>query len=166
MANILSDVESILHTSYIKYGSSRTPAPETYSTWRNLPQLGHAIKGESLLENSYLIIPSDLKISIKPFVRSNGQTIYLADQSTVPESVHLRPGGLFSESIIIAGSAGTISTNAMSQNSWKAIFSVIRNCFAKVNSYHVGPNAFNMLKNGARLVDNINQSSEYDLAIS
>ena len=147
------------------YGLESSVSP-TYKSVSEIEDLSISVYADHNREKSYLLIkPSSTPKLGEKEMRKGGINRYL-DQSTHPESVFLRPGGVYGNvECIVAGSLGTISSDLWSLDLYKICSSEIRKKFRKIKSYYVGKEAQSHLKRGVRLTTSIRYPEEYDLSV-
>jgi hypothetical protein len=90
---------------------------------------------------------------------------YVLSQKLNPDSIVFIPGGIYSEQpALVAGHIGTISDSVASLGLYKAFNKAILKNFEKIRSYHVGPEAADLMQRGYRMVTiSIGSSPIYDL---
>jgi hypothetical protein len=90
---------------------------------------------------------------------------YVLSQKLNPDSIIFIPGGIYNEQpALVAGHIGTISDSVASLSLYKAFNKAILKKFEKIRSYHVGPEAADLMQRGYRMVTiGIGSSSIYDL---
>ncbi|MCP4490071.1 MAG: hypothetical protein GY820_22550 [Gammaproteobacteria bacterium] len=138
--------------------------PSVYTSVSELPDLSVAVFGDQNKEKIFLLIPSGAKPSVRKVEQHRGGVRYFLDQLSHPESVVLRPGGVFGESeCIIAGQVGTTSDEKWSVDLYKIFFSEFKKQFIKIKSFYVGKVAAKKLNDGVRLTTNVKAAREYDL---
>ncbi len=90
--------------------------------------------------------------------------LYAVDQQDNPDSVVLKPGGLYGRDCLIAGQLSTMSASPVSIALFQRFARAIRSDFKKVRSYMVGPEALRLWKAGTRLTIAVSASRQFDLA--
>lgn len=94
-----------------------------------------------------------------------GSATYVLSQKLNPDSIVFIPGGIYNEQpALVAGHIGTISDSVASLGLYKAFNKAILKNFEKIGSYHVGPEAADLMQRGYRMVTiSIGSSPVYDL---
>lgn len=162
LVSILSEVDSLVpfEISYL----SKSDQISTFSinnAAKNLDAFTVSHNGQG---QTYLLVENDVTLKTRSIQQKDGKLKVFYDQKSHQESVVLQPGGLLDSSkCMLAGHIGTISENEWSTKLFKAIYTLIRKRFTKIQSFHVGYEAELMFDNGFRLTTNQNAPSEYDL---
>jgi len=138
--------------------------PSIYTSVSELPDLSVAVFGDQVKEKIFLLIPAGSMPNVRKVEQRRGGKKYFLDQLSHPESVVLRPGGVFGESeCIIAGQVSTISDKKWSVDLYKTLASEFKKQFIKIKSFYVGKDAAKKLDDGVRLTTNVKAPPEYDL---
>jgi hypothetical protein len=90
---------------------------------------------------------------------------YVLSQKMNPDSIVFIPGGIYNEqSVLVTGHIGTISDSVASLGLYKAFNKAILKNLEKIGSYHVGPEAADLMQRGYRMATiSIGSSPVYDL---
>ncbi|MFV2059531.1 MAG: hypothetical protein ACC653_02540 [Gammaproteobacteria bacterium] len=138
--------------------------PNIYTSVSELVDLSIAVFGDQNKEKTFLLISSDATLKVRKAEQRRGGKKYFLDQLSHPESVVLKPGGVFSEEeCIIAGQVGTTTDDKWSVDLYKILFSEFKKQFIKIKSFYVGTIAAKKLDDGVRLTTNVKSPREYDL---
>lgn len=159
---VLGRIEAETKVRYCRAGTTLNSDIETWESCSEIPDLGQAAFGEQNQCMHYLIVPNDAEIRNSKVSRRDGTHAYSVDQRHNPQSISLRPGGVF-ENALIAGQVGTVSDDHQSIELMKHIVREMKRQFAKVKSYYIGPDAMSMLDAGMRLTASTASPRAYDL---
>jgi len=165
-----NDLIEILETAASKTSfcfallKDKSDYPSVYRSVANIEDLSVATFGDQNKEKMYLLIDPETKPNIRSVEQRNDGTKIFFDQRSHPESVVLRPGGVFKNfECIIAGQVGTISQDQWSESFYRLLSAILKKQFTKVKSFYVGAEALEKLDQGVRLTNNIKSPIEYDL---
>ena len=86
------------------------------------------------------------------------------DQLLNPRSIAFRPAGMFEDRAVIAGRAGTATSDPASLELFELFAKQIRHAFSRIKSFHVGTEAERLMASGRRLTTSIASPAQYDLA--
>ena len=163
LLDLLVDVESIRPVHYVEAGLLDTHTPDERLSASEIQGLGRTRTPDTNLGHSYLMADIVVPFTVRPIPQRREGTRFAVDQQSNPDSVAVVPGGLFDEQTILAGRIGTCTDSAVSAALMRAIAAVIRNKWAEIKSYAVGPEAERILDAGGRLTANLRSPQEYDL---
>lgn len=139
-------------------------APSIHKSFSEIVDLSIARFGDPSKEKAFLLVASDARLQVRKVEQRRGGEKYFLDQLSTPESVVLRPGGVFGESeCIVAGQVGTVSEDKWSVDLYKILLAEFKSKFTRIKSFYVGKIASKMLGDGIRLTTNIKAPPEYDL---
>jgi hypothetical protein len=165
-----NDLLDVLETAASKTSFSfahineKSKPPEVYQNFTDIDDLSIANFGDQNKEKFYLLINPEAKPKIRIVEQRNGGVKMFFDQRSHPESVLLRPGGVFKEfECIVAGQIGTISQDQWSESLYKLLAATLRKQFTKIKSFYVGAEALVKLDQRVRLTTNMKCPIEYDL---
>ena len=158
-------LEACVNICYYETGLFDTEVTPSYSSLFNIKGLDQSIVGDWTQSKTYLIIPEDSKVAIRKVPQRRGGTKYAIDQLENPQSVVIKPGGVFKDGILIAGSFGTVSKSEFSEKMFKMLSKNIKSTFTKIGQFYVGKNAKLRLLSGWRLTTNEKSPLEYDLQL-
>lgn len=91
--------------------------------------------------------------------------MYAVNQGKNPALACLRPGGEFTEGVLVAGSVETFSRSSYSELLFQALVKLLKQRTRCIGSFWVGPAAEEKLRLGWRLVTIAASPREYDLAV-
>jgi hypothetical protein len=139
------------------------PELERMLSLARAPGLGLAPTGNTVLEPTYLVAARALPIEVRPVEQRKGGVKYAVDQAVNPRTIAFHPGGVFEEGCLISGVVSTASPDPASLELMKVFIKELRKRFTKVNAFHVGPRALELLDKGWRLTPTARAPREVDL---
>ncbi|MCK4118757.1 hypothetical protein G7939_21010 (plasmid) [Ralstonia solanacearum] len=156
------------HNLHPKYG----PVAPVYQTARDIPDLGIAAATQTGRCERYLVAESSTEV--KPMARyvgenlpEGGEMIAAYEAGNCRECVEVNAGGLWDGQVLLNGLIQTWSDDAAAQRLMRRYASALKKLFGKqINSYWIGPEAYEFLKNGGRLTLNVNADPSFDLRIN
>lgn len=164
LVDVLVAVAAKASYQFVNASDIEDESPSIYTSVSELPDLSVAVFGDQNKEKIFLLIPSGAMPNVRKVEQRRGGEKYFLDQLSHPESVVLRPGGVFGESEhIIAGQVGTTSDEKWSVDLYKILASEFKKQFIKIKSFYVGKVAAKKLDDGVRLTANVKAPREYDL---
>ena len=155
---VLEGIELRHCLSYVECGLFDDTKRPAIPSLRSLPRC----VGET--SESFLVLPDGLKCSIRTVPQRRGGVKYAVDQMANPGTVVLNRGVDLSESLLVAGSIGTIHTDRKASMLMEGFASDVKSRFHLIKAYWVGPEARTRLERGARLVTSVHAPREYDLS--
>lgn len=159
----LSSVKQADRVSYFEAGVFESPDFARFDSAASIPDLGYARAGDQVRESRYLVQYKDVPIEVRPIPQRSGYTRYAIDQLQNPASVVFQPGGSYGDSVIIAGSLGTATTDEQSLALFRSFATRLKSSFTKVQSFWVGPAAQDLWSRGVRLTASLASPRDYDL---
>lgn len=160
---VLTAVEAGNKLQYIQSGLFEKEGMDIFSCFAEIEDFGTSTYGEPSKDPSYLVFRSDSKPTTRSVPQKAGGVMYAIDQLANPDSVALRPGGMYERRCVIAGQLGTASESAESVALYNVLAKRIRSEFGKIRSYWVGPEATVLFKKGFRLTTAANAPASLDL---
>jgi len=164
-----SDVKAVLETAeartnlqFVRAGRSAMNPPLRYERSADIPNLGIAAGASSVLCDRYLVSAAGLRINARVLT---SDPPFAIDQLVNPKTVTLNAGGLWKNNILLRGSIGTASKDSDSWGLMKMFRPIFKNAFTNVKGMFVGPEAFELWRNGARLTGAEQSPPEFDLAL-
>ncbi|MET3493473.1 hypothetical protein [Variovorax boronicumulans] len=161
---VFDAVESKAAVSYTLAGIFDTPDVTSVHAGRALPSLRVPAAASSIDCATYLVMPADVAVQVRPIPTSLGATRFAIDQLLNPASVTLSHGGFDVNMTLISGRVATASDALQARRLQSAFANAIGRLFERVNAYWVGPMAMEHFQRGGRLTHNASSPSEYDLA--
>ncbi|UZT99169.1 hypothetical protein ODZ84_06250 [Chryseobacterium fluminis] len=136
-----------------------------YNSIFETANVGIALSGNWNKIDRYLVMKKNTLLNIREIPQLKGGVKFTFDQKNNPLSIEIKFGGVYSENVIVAGRVATISKENDSQEMYKFFSSKIKKIFKKIGMFYVGPKAEERLREGWRLVQDVNRSTEYDLTL-
>lgn len=164
LALVFDAVESKTAVSYALAGIFDTPDVTSLYAGRALPSLHVPAAGSSMDCATYLVMPADVAVQVRPVPTSLGPTRFAIDQLLNPASVTLSHGGFDANMTLISGRVATASAAPQAKRLQSAFANAIGKLFERVNAYWVGLKAMEHFQRGGRLTHSASSPPEYDLA--
>jgi len=165
LVGILDAVASKCSFYYVKIDDVQDGVTCIKESTKSLIDISISTFGDQNRDKSYLLIGSETVPKLRSVEIQGKKSKLILDQLSHPESVVLRPGGVFGKfECIIAGQIGTISEDKWSVELYKCLFAEFKKQCTKIKSFYVGKNAIEKLDGGVRLTTNIRSPAEYDLS--
>jgi hypothetical protein len=165
LALVLEPIEFNENIKYCETGLLDSSLVREYLSLFEIPNIGYVTVGDWNHCKSYLAYGKNDIIQVRDVPQRTGEIKYAVDQKLNPRSVVVKPGGILTDGVLIAGSIGTISNEPFSVNLFKLFAKLIKKNFSKVGAFYVSPIAKKHLENGWRLVTNDKSPKEYDLKL-
>ncbi len=156
-------VETQRPLTYVLTGLFDEPLVDGVDSLLDIPELGIARAGDAVQCPAYLVGARSFVPAIRSVVQRRGGTKYAIDQLENPQTIIIRPGGVFAASVMIAGTLSTVSKDPASLELYRLFLAAFRRRFESIKSYRVGRNAAHLLDTGSRLTANIRSPTLYDL---
>lgn len=163
LGSLLSAIESQRSVHYVRAGLLHEPQPLRCISWPDIPSLGIAPAGDTNLTPCWLIVDSDAEVGVEPVPQQGGGIRYAIDQRGTPHSVAFRPGGVFDDASVIAGTAGTCTDDRTSHELQALFTREIRHQFGRIREFYVGPEASTLADAGYRLTSSVKSPKEFDV---
>jgi hypothetical protein len=160
---ILNEVESKRPLRFTLIQDSVTPRVQEWFRGTHIPELGQAYGEQAALCHMFLLTDWQSPVFAFPHQLMNGETRFVVDQSSNPDSVVMNPAGKWKSDIVIAGSFATISDSSVSQALMGLLNRTIRNHFTRIKAFWVGPEAMIGFRQGYRLTVAEQSPPEFDL---
>lgn len=161
---LFSAVETERPLKYVKAGMFDTPAPMTVLSALEIPNLAIAPVGEYIIGPCWLVLDPFSDVEVRAIPQQRGGIRYAIDQLINPQSVTIRPGGVFENSAVISGEVATCTNEPFSLDLMKLFARHIRRRFTRVRGNWVGKDAERLWNAGYRLTTSVKRPKEYDLA--
>jgi hypothetical protein len=156
-------VESKLRLKYVQY-LDPGPAPLTFSSLTQVPDLGVARSGDHMTGHCYLVVDAAAQVPVLAVTQKSGQVQHMIDLDRAPPALILRTGGVFGERVLVAGNVGPVGQREESLALYRAYASELLRRFEKIKAYQVGPEAVRLLDTGWRMVTiSVRSPAGYDL---
>ncbi|THB67524.1 MAG: hypothetical protein D6E12_08485 [Desulfovibrio sp.] len=164
IVQLTSAVEARHEVKYLHLPPGAFSKVNSYDSLQEFKHLGVSRAKDHMSGDCFFVMHKGVRHAVQkslgmlPFIR------HAMDQASNPHSVVLRPGGLYKKKHLICGHIGTISNSQESLELFQAFRAAARSLFSKIQSYHVGEEAEQMLSQGMRLITmGIDQPVDYDL---
>ncbi|XCN75263.1 MAG: hypothetical protein Q3M24_11200 [Candidatus Electrothrix aestuarii] len=160
-------LETELELHYALVGQFEKKQKDHFSSLLDIKGLGTTSVKEVRLCQAYLVLPKNVNVKSQwEFVPQKGiQYSYYQDKN--PKSIVVRLGGLYGNQCLLAGEIDTISEARESITLFNFFSKLLTQKFSKIKGYYVGPEAYEMLTAGKRLVTiGLKSSKEYDLSLT
>ncbi|HEY9130191.1 MAG TPA: hypothetical protein VIM98_00430 [Dyella sp.] len=162
---VLDSLEGEVRLRYTLMGSHTAEKNVTFLRGGDIADLGRAVKDASAKCPCYLVTALEKEVTPRFLRLNSGEHTYSTSQLLNPDSVAFSPAGLWNKNIVLAGSVTTVSDTEDAQRLMKLFDKVLRRTFVKVNAFWVGPSAFSLFSNGARLTTAVQSPPDLDLRI-
>jgi len=135
-----------------------------YYKGTDLPDLGKASADSGVCCDQFLVCERKAMIYLRFFETIEGERVFI-DGRVNPDTVTLRPGGLWNDEMVIEGTVGTGHNSEKCRALMKLFLSGLRKTFTCVRGAYVGPKAMELLKAGKRLTQAAQCPREFDLTL-
>jgi len=164
---VLRNVEQAYPIKYYKFGMFDSNETPTFNSIFDVPDLGYTKFEEMVAADSYLIIPSGIKLNIREIPQRKGETKFTVDQLINKQSVVITVAGIYTgkENVLIAGSFDTPYSEEFPQEIFNFFSKQVKKRFKRIAEFYVSPLAEERLKKGWRLVTSELSPPEYDLKL-
>jgi hypothetical protein len=156
-------VESSRKLQYVLCGMFDLPGLSAYGSLLEVPGFGTCSTGDHIREPKYLVANAFRRIEVRAVPQRAGGTKYGVDQLENPGTITILPGGVFGDTVVLAGQIATVATDPQAIELFRDYSRAVTKGFRKVHGYLVGPAARSMMEQGARLTTGIKTPTEYDL---
>lgn len=165
MEPILKEIEDAIQIRYYRTGLHSESQVQSHQSFFDIPEIKFAISGDWNRLPHYLVIKKGVPLEIRKILQRTGELRFAVDQMVNRNSIDFKLGGIFQggTNVIVAGRVSTISNLEDSAELFKMFFSKIKREFKKIDGFYVGGDAEKKMRNGWRLVTNVNLSKEFDL---
>lgn len=161
---VIEAVELKCSLRYFRAGQFSESIPQSFLRGGEIPNIGTASSESSINCETFLVTES-ANIDMRPIRQTDGSVRFGVDQLLNPDSVMFSAGGIWRPDVILYGRVATASDSVKSQKLMKIFNSTLRKQFRKVKAYWVGPKAYVLLEEGARLTIAAQSSRDFDLTI-
>jgi len=159
----MDPLERRLDLLFTECGLFATAELRQFSSFEKIPGIGTLAVGDCNHSPSFLVVEAEHSVISRPIPQRRGGTLYSVDQDSSPESVNLRPSGLFEENTVIEGLVRTGSDHPASHALYGLIRKRIVSYFERIQEYYVGPQAAQLLDRGWRLTQAVKAPLGCDL---
>jgi len=156
----LDAVERLVQFHYVLAGLFDGPEIQRFETYRDLPQLGESVSGNTIERPSYLLILPEKALRAKEIPqRRGGAKFSISSQGNEDFLLGFSPGGMYQNCCLIPGLYRPGNTR---------IYDLFRRNFSRhwrsIQSFRVGPEAETLWKNGIPLTPSHTADRSYHLA--
>jgi len=162
---VLDSLEAEVRLRYTLMGNHKAKENVTFLRGSEIADLGRALQDASVRCPHYLVTAFETAVTSAFFKLNSGEYTYSTSPELNPDSVAFLPAGLWSENVVLSGSMTTVSETEAAQRIMKLFDKSLRRTFVKINAFWVGPSAFSLFRNGARLTPAIQCPPDLDLRI-
>ena len=162
---LLEDFEARQQVAYYRAGTSPVPDAPAIASLVSEEALGHLSIGDWNHSPMYLLTFPEEGVVVREITLRKGGCRYAVDQGENPTLARLRPGGQFTEGVLVAGSVETFSRSSYSGLLFQTLVKLLKQRTRRIGSFWVGPAAEENLRLGWRLVTSASSPREYDLAV-
>lgn len=160
---LLSQLEVEKPLQYTLMGLFEVNEPQTYLSYRDIPDFGRASHPTAAANRSYLLSFKGLEVSVREIRQKVGGVLYGVDQIQNEDTIVLRPAGRYRDDIILCGMIGSVSKSEISKVLYDLAKKEFRKNFKKVREFFIGEEALHIWHAGARLTIGASSPTEFDL---
>lgn len=165
LLEISQNVEQVSQIKYLKQNSKETEDVRILSSLKDYENLGINSSGEKSAE-TFLVVEKAEPYYIREVQLNKGGMRYFLDQVLNPNSILLRPGGLYKDDFLICGEIGTMGNSIESKKIYNIFLKAIKqqSCANKEGLF-VGQDAMKLYGKRRFIGISIKQPEEYDLLL-
>ena len=162
---LFNEIEFDIEVNYFDAGLFNSKSVGSYHSILDIKNLGFVVQGDWNRIDRYLAMNLATTLKIRDVPQRNGEIMYAVDQLSNPKSIEIKVGGVLQshENVIVAGRVSTVGGDNDSDILYSLFSKKIKKQFSRIGNFYVGKNAEQKLKDGWRLVTNVNLQREYDL---
>ena len=162
---LLRDIEAIVDICYYKAGLLDSSSIMPYNSIFDTPNLGITFSGDWNGIDRYLVLKKTTLLNVREVPQRTGEMKFAVDQMKNLKSIELKLGGIYQkkENVIVGGRVATISEEKDSNELYKLFTTKMKKNFKRIETFYVGKEAEEKLKEGWRLLTDENSPKEYDL---
>ncbi|MPV64319.1 hypothetical protein [Burkholderia sp. BE17] len=142
-----------------------------FNTARDIPDIGLGTQGDTARCKNYILV--ERSVEVVPMSRFIGRNLpeggkwYTAyEPGNCTKGIEFKSGGIWSDGTLINGLIQTWSDDPAAQKLMRQFASAMKKVFKeKIGIYWVGPEAYELLRQGGRLTLNVAAGPEFDLKI-
>jgi hypothetical protein len=161
---LVTAIESHGPLQYVRTGNATTPDFERFSSGLHIPNLGHATRDSAVACPAFLVALPHAELHVRTLRGATGIPRYCMDQLTNPDTLTWTPAGIWTDQVLIQGTVGTASRSYRSTQLLKRFQLALRKTTRRIQSCHVGTQAFRLLQRQVRLTAAVQCPPEFDLA--
>lgn len=164
LSGVLSPLEAQKDLQYTLAGLFDSKELQTYSSYREIPDLGRALHRSAVANRRYLVSLKGTELHIRDVPQNSGGVLFAIDLRLSEDGIAFSPGGRHRDDVMLYGMIGTLSPpSAASKNLYTFVAKGFRQNFKKVREYFVGPEALDLMAGGVRLTLDATTPPEFDL---
>jgi hypothetical protein len=162
---VLSSLEAQKSLQYTLTGLLKVNKLQTYFSFVDIPNFGQASHPNAIANPTYLVSIRGAALHTSEVPQEIGGVRFNLSQQLNDDTITFSPGGWYGTQVILYGRVATISTSSSSKNLYNLFARALRDHFAKVQEFLVGPEALNLARRGVRLTIGAASPAEVDLKI-
>jgi hypothetical protein len=109
LSGVLSSLEAQKGLQYTLAGMFDTKELQTYSSYRDIPDLGRAFHRSAVANRQYLVSLKGAVLRIQDVPQYSGGILFAVDLMLNGDSIVFSPGGRYSNDVMLYGMIGTLS---------------------------------------------------------
>ena len=165
ITSVIKEFENRYAVEYHQAGVFQSPTTTIIPSLSLESSLGYLKVGDWNHSPNYLIVAQNTAVCLREISLRKGGYSYAVDQQKNPDTIILKPSGIFKGEILVAGSLSTGSNTACSVSMFQDLAKVIKKRTSRIGAFYVGPEAKEKLRVGWRLVTIASSPKEYDLVL-
>jgi len=147
---------------YVRYGMIDNQL-QTWTSAADIDDFGVAPTGDQASNPQFLLLPADDEPVARVAERRADGERRAVDRQDNPRSFVVRPGGAFGSLAVIAGEIPAATGDEWAARTRELLLAEVRAVAREIQGYHVGPDAQERLRSGARLTPYVDGDTLYDL---
>jgi hypothetical protein len=140
-----------------------TNKAEIYLTYADIPAFGQTCNPTAVGNQRYLVARQGTMVQVESIALKKGGINLAIGQRLNPDTVTLRPGGMYGHDALLYGVIGTVSESEASLTLYDFMVEPYLARFVPVNEFFLGPEAFDLWKAGVRLTTSATSTAKFDL---
>jgi hypothetical protein len=147
----LSSLEAQKDLQYTLAGMFNSKELQTYSSYRDIPDLGRAFHRSAVANRRYLLSPKARAMRVEDVPQYSGGILFSVSLKLNEDSIVFSPGGRYRVDVMLYGMVGTLSPppTAAAKSLYTFVAKAFRRNFHKVREYFVGPEARDLTASGS-----------------
>src|SRR5207249_2444650 len=158
---LLSALEAQKKLQYTLADQFETNKPQTYLSYGDIPDFGHAKDPSAIANPCYLVAVHGNAVRLREIRPRAGGVRFSVDQKLNQDTVCFWPGGRHRENVLLYGKFGTIWET--SEGLYNFFAEPFHDRFTAVREFLVGPEAFRLWQAGVRLTIAVDTPHQFDL---
>lgn len=160
---VLASLETEKALQYTSVGLFDESNPQTYASYADIPNFGHASHPDAVANPAYLVTFRGADVHIREVPQKQGGIFFAIDQMLNGDTVVLRPSARNGNGVLLCGVVSTVSQSETSKCLFELVGKKLRKAFKKVGEAFVGREAFDLWNSGVRLTIGTSSPPEFDL---